>query len=57
MAGWIAVLIQQLLSVITPELRKAVVEFVAQLEKQAKATPNKWDDIFVGLLKAVLVIP
>lgn len=57
MAGWIALLIQQLLGTISPEIRKAVIEFVKQLEVQAKATPNKWDDIFVGLLKAVLVIP
>jgi len=57
MGSWIAMLVQQLLSVISPELRKAVVEFVNQLESQAKQTPNKWDDIFVGLLKTALQIP
>lgn len=57
MDSWIPALVQQLLSVISPELRKAVIEFVAQLEEQAKKTPNKWDDILVGLLKGVLRIP
>jgi hypothetical protein len=57
MNNWIAVLIQQVLSVISPEIRKAIVQFVQQLEEQAKATPNKWDDILVGILKSALQIP
>lgn len=40
----------------SPELRKAMVEFVNRLEAQAKETPNPWDDIFVGIVKFVLVI-
>lgn len=54
--NWIMILVQQILSVISPEIRTAVVEFVAQLEIQAKATPNRWDDILVGLLKTALNI-
>jgi len=56
MNNWVAMLVQQLLSVISPELRKAVVEFVQQLEEQAKKTPNKWDDILVGILKGILQV-
>lgn len=54
MNNWIAALIRQMLSVISPELRKVVTELVNKLEADAKKTPNPWDDIFVGLLKYIL---
>jgi len=57
MDSWIAAFVQQMLSVISPEIRKAIIDFVNMLEEQAKQTPNKWDDILVGLLKAALHIP
>jgi len=57
MNSWIALLVQQLLNVISPELRKAVADFVLKLEADAKKTANPWDDILVGFLKGILQIP
>ena len=54
MDKWLAALLEQMLKVISPNLKKAVEELVLKLEEQAKATPNPWDDIFVGLLKRVI---
>lgn len=54
MNKWVLQLVSMMLGVITPQLRKGLEEFVLNLEKQAKATPNPWDDIFVGLLKTLL---
>ena len=56
MNGWIATLLGQVVAQMSPEIRKGMVEFVNKLEAQAKATPNPWDDIFVGIVKFVLVI-
>jgi len=56
MDGWLAALLGQVVKQISPEIRKGMVEFVLKLEEQAKATPNPWDDIFIGIVKFVLVI-
>lgn len=56
MNSWLAILLSQVVKQMSPELRKAMVEFVNRLEAQAKETPNPWDDIFVGIVKFVLVI-
>lgn len=56
MNNWLLMLVGQMLTVITPQLRQGLTEFVNTLEKQAKATPNPWDDIFVGIVKSVLQI-
>ncbi len=56
MSGWLVALLQQVVNQVTPEIRDGLVEFVVKLEDQAKATPNPWDDIFVGIVKFVLVI-
>lgn len=50
-------LVRQVLTVMTPDLRTAFVAFVNTMAENAKKTPNPWDDIFVGLLKTVLQIP
>ncbi len=56
MNGWIATLLGQVVAQMSPEIRDGMIKFVLQLEKNAKATPNPWDDIFVGIVKFVLVI-
>ena len=38
----------------SPEIRKEILKYVKQLEVKAKATPNKWDDVLIVLLKTVL---
>jgi len=47
-------LIPLILTVMSPEIKKAVAEFVANLETQAKKTPNPWDDMFVAILKGII---
>ena len=54
MNKWLLQLVTMMLGVITPQLRKGLNDFILNLEKQAKETPNPWDDIFVGLLKTLL---
>lgn len=56
MNTWLALLLQQVVRQISPEIRKGMVEFVNKLEVEAKETVNPWDDIFVGIVKFVLVI-
>jgi len=56
MNSWMAALLAQVVKQISPEIRKGMTEFVLKLEEQATATPNPWDDIFVGIVKFVLVI-
>lgn len=49
-------IIQKILEFVSPEIRKALVAFVLDLDKKAKATPNLWDDVLVFLLKKVFAI-
>jgi len=45
-----------ILSKITPDLRKILVDAVLKLEEAAKKTPNVYDDILVFFLKKLLAI-
>lgn len=45
-----------LLKEVSEPLREKVEEFVLDMEKRAKQTPNVFDDMFVDLLKKVLAI-
>jgi len=56
MDEWILRLIGMIITVLSPELKTGLTEFVAKLEADAKKTPNPWDDIFVGLLKTLFGI-
>ena len=56
MNAWLAMLLEQVVKQMSPDIREGMVKFVLQLEKNAKATSNPWDDIFVGIVKFVLVI-
>jgi len=47
-------LLPLILSVMSPEIKKAVAGFVQQLDEQAKKTPNPWDDMFVAILKSII---
>lgn len=55
MNDWIMRLFGLVVTVISPELRKGLEEWLTQLEERAKKTPNPWDDVFVGILKSVLL--
>ena len=45
-----------LVSMLSPELRAFLQDFVNALEEKAKATDNPWDNVGVALLKALLFI-
>ncbi len=54
MNEWILRLITLVVGSASPELRKIIKEWVLELEKRAKETPNPFDDVLVGLIKIVL---
>lgn len=41
-------------SLLSPEMRKTLLAFVADLEAKAKLTQNPWDDVFVFVLKMLI---
>jgi len=55
MNEWILRLIGLIVTVASPELRKALEQWLGQLEEQAKKTANPWDDILVGMLKTLIL--
>lgn len=54
MNEWILRLITLIVGAASPELRQLVKEWVIELDKRAKETPNPFDDVLVGLIKIVL---
>lgn len=55
MNEWIIRVFRLMVGVISPELRTGIAEWLNQLEAKAKKTPNPWDNVFVGILKSVLL--
>jgi hypothetical protein len=55
MNEWILRLIALIVTVASPELRKALVEWIKVLETNARQTANPWDDILVAMLKTLLL--
>lgn len=55
MNTWLFRLIALVVTVMSPELRKRLVEMLTDLETQAKKTANPWDDMLVDLLKTLLL--
>ena len=47
-------IIQSIVELISPEIRKAIGEFLNALEEKAKLTPNPMDDVIVFLLKKLM---
>lgn len=56
MNEWIMRLFGLVVTVISPELRTGLEAWLNKLEADAKKTPNPWDDVFVGILKSVLLV-
>ena len=54
MEKYLLSLIRLLLTVLSPEIREAIVSFLNELEKQADKTVNEWDDLIVVMLKRLL---
>jgi len=57
MSKWIWELIRLIVSVASPDIRKALCTLLTDLQQKAKETTNPWDDVLVGLLKTVLACP
>jgi len=55
MNNWLFTLITLIVTVISPELRKQLETLLNNLEESAKKTPNLWDDMFVIMLKSILL--
>ena len=55
MKDWFARLVGMVITVISPALKKDIETWILQLEVSAKKTENPWDDIFVGLLKSIIL--
>lgn len=49
-------ILKTIMELVSPELRKLLVDFVLDLEVKAAATPNPWDDVLVLVLKKMLAI-
>ncbi len=45
-----------ILSVVSPKIREAITNFILDLEKKAKETPNPADDMLVDFLKHIFKI-
>lgn len=55
MNEWLLRLVRLVLTVLSPELRTALVEWLDDLDARAKNTDNPWDDVLVGILKSILL--
>ena len=54
MSKFIVKLLELVAPVITPSLNQLLKDSVIQLNNHAKSTPNGFDDVFVGILAAIL---
>lgn len=55
MNKWLLQIITMVVTVMSPELRIGLEDWLTNLEADAKKTANPWDDILVGLLKSMLL--
>lgn len=52
----LTVIVQAILKRVSPLIREEVEDFLRELERRAKTTPNVFDDMFVDLLKTVFKV-
>lgn len=57
MNKWILTVLTRIIAMSSPEILEAVREAVQTMVAKAAATPNPWDDIFVGLLEMLVGKP
>jgi len=55
MNKWLFQLITLVVTVLSPALRKSLETLLTDLEESASKTANPWDDMFVDLLKTLLL--
>lgn len=56
MDSWIVKVLKQVVTNMSPNIRASIKSFVDDLEADAAATENPWDDIGVFFLKLILLI-
>jgi hypothetical protein len=49
-------ILMQIMKLMTPVLREELVTFIKGWTERAYATPNKWDDVAVKLVAAILTV-
>lgn len=49
-------IVQTVTKQISPELRKAIVDFILDFEQKAKETSNPWDNTLAYILKVLFAI-
>jgi hypothetical protein len=49
-------ILMQIMKLMTPVLREELVTFIKGWTERAYATPNKWDDVAVKLVAAILAV-
>jgi hypothetical protein len=54
---WVIQIFSGIIGQVTPTIKTELNEFLTSLFKKAVATPNPWDDFFVGMLLDILAIP
>jgi len=50
----LAKLLPVILTVVSPEIKKAIQEFASKLAVDAKKTPNPWDDVLAAILQSIV---
>jgi hypothetical protein len=54
---WVMQIFAGIIGQVTPTIKAELNAFLTNLYKKALATPNVWDDFFVGMLLDILAIP
>jgi len=54
---WVAEIFAGLVVQVTPAIKAELNDLLTSLFKKALATPNAWDDFFIGMLLDILAIP
>jgi hypothetical protein len=57
MPSWLLNLVQAVFGVASGPMREQIVKNIKEWELKAKETKDPWDDILVGIVKFLLVIP
>lgn len=52
---WLLKLLEKVSPDIVDSFREGLALLLDKLEEKAKATPNKWDDIFIDMARRVLL--
>ncbi len=57
MNKWLLTVLTKIIAMASPEILEGVRKLVQEMVDRAAATPNPWDDIFIGLLQMLIGKP